>query len=167
MPRGYRDDDDAPSPDAAHDFPSLTDDETDVESQDRDLHIETASQAVSEDGQASLPLPIWMRESAKNFKYKWVPLPLRKAGRVTDNWIKGPDSPQVMKIEPWFPDIQEAPIHLLDRFAPKRKHRIALLAFTYAAWFLTWSLLVWHNSTAGFIEGYGKPSSIWCGASFW
>jgi hypothetical protein len=155
----YRDDEDQSTPN----IPYLTDDETDVESQDRNLHIRNASES-SENGHS---IPIWMRESAKSFKYKWVPLPLRKAGRATAEWIKGPIPPRELRISPLYPQIQEAPLRLMDRYIPKQRHRICLLIALYATWFLTWSLMLKQNSTSGYIKGYGKPSNIWCGASFW
>jgi hypothetical protein len=155
----YRDDENQP----AHNIPFITDEETDVESQDQNLHIRNASES-SENG---LPIPIWMRESAKSFRYKWIPLPLRKAGRATAKWIKGPIPPHELRIKPLVPQIQEAPLRLMDRYLPEHRHRICLLIAFYAVWFLTWSLMLNHNSTAGHIEGYGKPTNIWCGASFW
>jgi hypothetical protein len=155
----YRDDEDQ----STHNVPDLTDSETDVESQDRNLHIRNASES-SENG---LPIPIWMRESAKSFRYKWVPLPLRKAGRATAEWVKGPIPPRELRINPLYPQIQEAPIRLMDKYLPKQRHRICLLVAFYAVWFLMWSLMLKHNSTSGYIEGYGKPTNIWCGASFW
>lgn len=138
-----------------------TEHETDVRNQDRSLHIDTDAP----DG--DLPLPVWMRESAKNFKFRWVPLPLRKAGRAISDWVKGPDPPVQLHIEPWFPRIQEAPIKLLDRFAPKQRHRAFLLILVYCIWFLVWSLMIRNNRKGGYIAGYGEPSSLWCGASFW
>lgn len=161
MSATYHDEENGP----LREIPPLTDDETDGESQNRDFHVDNAPEEGSDE--PDLPLPIWMRESAKNFKYKWIPLPVRKGGRAVVNWVKGPDPTQHMSIEPWFPYIQEAPIKLLDRFAPKKRHRIFLLLLVYSAWLLTWSLMVWHNSTGGYIQGLGKPSSLWCGASFW
>lgn len=144
------------------DFPPLTDDESDMESQDRNLRVETEAEPSNLHS-----LPVWMRESAKSFKYKWVPLPLRKAARATARWIKGPQPPRDLHITPWFPQIQEAPIRLLDRFAPKKRQRVFLLLALYACWLLTWSLMLWHNSSSGYIKGYGKPDNLWCGSSFW
>lgn len=155
----YRDDEDQPPNNPS----ALTDSEADVESQDRTLHIRNASES-SENG---LPIPIWMRESAKSFRYKWVPLPLRKAGRATAEWIKGPIPPRELRIKPLYPQIQEAPIRWMDKYLPKQRHRIFLLISFYAVWFLIWSLMLKHNSGSAYIEGYGKPSNIWCGASFW
>ena len=156
--RRFRDDDEQ----AAHDFPPLTDDEDNLESQDRHLHLRSESESSN-----PLPLPVWMRESAKTFKYKWVPLPLRKAGRATANWVKGPQPPRDLHITPWLPGVQEAPIRLLDRYVPQKRYRVLLLLLLYASWLLTWSVMLWHNSTSGYIKGYGQPANLWCGASFW
>lgn len=161
MPSQYRDDDDGPT----RDIPSLTDDETDVESQNRDLQI--TSDSPASESNTAFPVPVWMRESAKSFRYKWVPAPVRQSFRAVAQWIQGPDPPRVMRIKPFFPTIQEAPLRLMDRFVPKRRHRICLLAFVHVCWFLTWSLMVRHNSTAAYIKGYGKPQNLWCGASLW
>ena len=112
-------------------------------------------------------LPVWMRESSKAFNWRWVPLPVRKASRAVASWSKGPNPPQIQKISPFFPAIQEAPLRLLDRFLPKKKHKIALLTFFYFCWILVFSLVLHHSVTAGDIEGYGTPHQIWCGANFW
>ena len=114
-----------------------------------------------------LPLPVWMRESSKSFRWKWVPLPIRNAGRSVASWSKGPDPPQIQKITPIFPSIQEAPIRLVDRYLPNRKQKAALLAFFFFTWILTFSLILHHSATSGNIEGYGTPQNIWCGASYW
>jgi len=155
----YRDDEEI----VVRDIPILSDDDADVESQreqDQHLHVHSGSES-------SLPVPVWLRESARTFKYKWVPLPVRKATRTVVNWVKGPVPPRVLKIEPVFPKIQQAPIRLLDRYVPKKKHRFLLLTAVCASWFLTWSLMLKHHSTSGYIKGYGKPTNLWCGASFW
>lgn len=157
----YRDDE----REQAQDFPILTDDEGEVESQDHDLHYRTGSE--SSEPESRPILPVWMRESAKSFRYRWVPAPLRQAGRAIANWVKGPKPPRELKIHPWFPKIQEAPIKFLEKYVPKRKHRAYLLLALYIAWFLTWSLMLKHNATSGYIKGYGRPSNLWCGASFW
>ena len=127
------------------------------------LHFRSASPVA----QADLPLPVWLRESSKSFHWRWVPLPLRKVARAVLAWSKGPDPPRIQKISPFFPSIQEAPIRLLDRFAPKRKHKAGLLIFFYFCWILTFSLVLHHSASAGEIGGYGQPSPIWCGASYW
>lgn len=160
MPPEYRDEDGP-----ARDFPSLTDDETDVESQDRDLQI--TSESSSSERSGPFPLPVWMRESSKSFKFKWVPTRVRQSIRAIVRWVEGPDPPRIMRIKPFYPVVQEAPVKLMDKFLPKQRHRFCLLAFAYCCWFLTWSLMLRHNSTAGYIEGFGKPRNLWCGETLW
>lgn len=159
MQTEYRDDNSQPTRDVSF----STDGETDVESQDRSQDVPNAPPSRERQPR----VPVWMRESAKSFRYKWVPLPLRKAGRATAEWIKGPIPLRELHIRPFFPKIQEAPLRLMDRYLPKKRHRLCLLIALYATWFLAWSLMLKHNSTSGYIEGYGKPTNIWCGQSFW
>jgi hypothetical protein len=159
MGPAYRDDEE----DHLADIPALTDDETDSRPESRDLHIRSAS----ETSETRHPIPIWLRESASTFRYKWVPLPIRKASRAVVTWVKGPVPPRILRIEPIFPKIQRAPVALLDKYTPKKKQRFILLIALYAAWFLTWSLMLKHHSTSGFIKGYGRPRNLWCGANFW
>lgn len=135
----------------------------DIESRDNEVHIRHASES-SENG---YPIPIWMRESARSFKYRWIPLSLRKAGRSTQKWIRGPKPPIELRIRPLCPSIQEAPIRWINRVVPQKRYKVVLLMALYAIWFLVWSLMLKHNLSAGFIPGYGKPSNIWCGTSFW
>ena len=159
MTSQYRDDEES----GLREIPPLTDDESETEPQDRNLQVRSRSGSDAPERS----LPVWLRESASSFRYKWVPLPLRKAGRATVTFIKGPIPPRELKIEPLFPKLQQAPLRLLDRYVPKRRHRISLLVLFYAVWFLTWSLMLKHHATSGFIKGYGRPSNLWCGSSFW
>ncbi|KIW98999.1 uncharacterized protein Z519_00662 [Cladophialophora bantiana CBS 173.52] len=156
----YRDNEDDPASETL----LLADEESEIGAQSPELHVQSTPESPST---TALPIPVWLRESASSFGYKWVPLPLRKAGRAVASWVKGPVPPRVLKIEPIYPKIQQAPIRLLDKYAPKKKQRVILLVALYMCWFLTWSLMLKTHSTSGFIKGYGKPSNLWCGASFW
>lgn len=164
MTTPYRDEEEA----GPRHIPPLTDDESDAET-DADLHIRSSSHS-SEDGtdaSSRLPVPVWLRESASTFKFRWVPLKIRTAARSVATWVKGPQPPRELKIVPCFPKIQQLPIQLLDRFLPKRRHRTCLLIAFYGAWLLTWSLMLRHHATSGFIKGYGRPQNLWCGANLW
>jgi hypothetical protein len=112
-------------------------------------------------------LPTWLRESSPSFRGRWIPLPLRLVGWAIMRWVKGPIPSRDLLFRPLFPTIQERPVRFLERFFPKRRHKIALLLFLYSAWFLAWSLVLLHSTSAGHIEGIGKPNSISCAASFW
>lgn len=129
-----------------------------------DMHLQLGS---SDAGDSQFPLPVWLRESSKSFHWRWVPVCVRQAARAVVAWSKGPDPPQIQKITPFFPWIQETPARFIDKHLPKRRHKAALLGFFYFCWLLTFILVLNHSAQAGNIEGYGKPQPIWCGASFW
>ena len=129
-----------------------------------DMDIRSESQEAE---QRQYPLPVWLRESSKSFHWRWVPVPIRQTARAIVAWVKGPDPPQIQKIRPFFPFIQEAPAKFIDRHFPKRRHKAGLLAVFYFCWLLTFTLVLNHSAQAGNIKGYGKPQPIWCGASFW
>ncbi|KAJ9266045.1 hypothetical protein DTO212C5_6484 [Paecilomyces variotii] len=112
-------------------------------------------------------LPIWIQESSKSFRWGWVPLPLRKAGRAVVRWVKGPEPPHELLFRPLFPNIQALPVTYFERLFPKRKQKIAVLLFLYFSWFLSWFLVLLHSASSGYIEGYGRPQTLSCSASFW
>lgn len=146
--------------------PPLTDDESNDDS-DPQRHILAVDADELEDGTTSFRIPVWLRESSKTFRWGWVPLPLRKAARATVRWVKGPDPPRDLLFKPLFPSIQELPVKFLNRFFPKKRHKIALLLLLYLSWFLSWFLVLLHSSSSGNIEGYGRPKPISCSASYW
>ncbi|PYH75373.1 LCCL domain protein [Aspergillus uvarum CBS 121591] len=140
--------------------PSLEDEEA--------RSVDPDASDLPQDEEAALRyLPVWLRESSKSFRWGWVPLPLRKVGRATAEWVRGPNPPRSLLLRPLFPQIQELPVRYLERFFPKRKQKIALLLLLYVAWFLPWSLVLWHSRQAGYIEGYGRPQTLSCRTSFW
>lgn len=145
----------------------LTDDEDDHYTDEPDGIQQLGMSGGFEPSSTTLPVPIWLSESSKSFHWRWVPLPLRKTARSTVKWLKGPDPPRVLLLNPIFPSIQSAPIKLVDRFFPKRKYKIGLLLAVYFSWFLPWALVLRHSASGGNIEGYGKPAPISCGASYW
>ncbi|EED17876.1 LCCL domain protein [Talaromyces stipitatus ATCC 10500] len=148
--------------------PPLTDDG--IEDEDLDnpvthvLNVETNHHG--HDG-TSFRMPVWLRESSSSFQWRWIPLPLRKAGRVTARWVKGPDPPHDLLFQPLFPKIQEIPVKFFDRYAPRKAHKVALLLLVYFLWLLPWFLIILKANTSGNIEDYGRPQVISCAASYW
>ena len=130
-----------------------------------DLHIRSSASSDIENGRISIP--VWMRESSKSFRWKWIPLPIRHLARSIVAWSKGPNPPQIQIITPFFPSAQEMPLKLMDRFLPKMIHKAEALVTLYAAWLLIFVLVLQHSASSGEIEGYGQPTPIWCGANFW
>lgn len=96
-----------------------------------------------------------------------IPASIRRASKAVVTWVKGPQPPRPYKIHPYFPRIQEAPLRLLDRYAPKRMQRFWLLMLFYFSWLLCFSLILWKSSFASDVKGYGSPVRIGCTATFW
>ncbi len=94
------------------------------------------------------------------------PTPRRWANAAID-WTAGPEPPQRQHITPWFPWIQEWPIRVLNRHAPKRRIKLLLLAAFYFIWILTFTLVYKKSLNSGEVAGYGVPSDITCGATYW
>ncbi|KAJ5526458.1 hypothetical protein N7494_013108 [Penicillium frequentans] len=119
------------------------------------------------DVESGSSLPVWLQESSKSFHWAWVPLPVRKVGRATAKWVKGPDPPHMLLLKPLFPRLQELPVQYLERFFPKRKQKLSLLLLLYVSWFLPWFLVLLHSRSSGFIEGYGQLETLSCTTNFW
>lgn len=116
---------------------------------------------------SSPPTPRFMQDQS-TYKYmKWVPLPVRRVSKALVKWAKGPAAPRNHTIKPLFPNIQEAPIRLLDHFVPKRRHRIVLLITFYFCWILTFAMVMQRGTVATEIEGWGTPANIGCGNTYW
>lgn len=138
-----------------------------LDDNDRLNDPDTSEDLPPPDVETGSTLPIWLRESSKSFRWGWVPLPLRKVGRATANWVKGPDPPHMLLLKPLFPRVQELPVQYLDRLFPKRKFKTALLLLLYISWFLPWFLILLHSRSSGYIEGYGRPQTLSCSTNFW
>ncbi|KAI1749169.1 hypothetical protein F4782DRAFT_514792 [Xylaria castorea] len=111
--------------------------------------------------------PRFMQDQATQKRWRWVPYPARRVAGTVVRWIKGPPNPRIWKIDPFFPAIQHAPLRLLDRVLPAKRHRLWLFFAYFAAWILTFALVFWHGQVASEIEGWGEPSDISCGVTYW
>lgn len=92
---------------------------------------------------------------------------IRKSAIWVARWTKGPDPPRIYKIRPVFSIVQEAPVKLLDRYLPRRKHKIILLIAFYFVWFLTFSLVLKRSAFSADVPGYGAPVRLSCASSYW
>ena len=116
---------------------------------------------------SSPPTPRFLQDQSSYRYWKWIPVPVRRVGKGLGRWAKGPDPPRIHEIKPLFPTIQEAPIRLLDKYVPKRRHRVVLLIGYYFLWFLTFALVMRQSTFATEIEGWGAPGNIGCGNTYW
>ncbi|GAP90905.1 putative lccl domain-containing protein [Rosellinia necatrix] len=111
--------------------------------------------------------PRFMQDRAAWKRWKWVPYPARRVIGTVVGWTEGPPNPRTWKINPFFPTIQRAPLRLLDRVLPKERHRLWLFFAFFGAWILTFAIVFWRGQLSSEIEGWGEPSAISCGATYW
>ena len=98
---------------------------------------------------------------------KYLPAWLVALSSGIARWTKGPQPPRPYKIEPFFPSIQKFPLRLLDRFFPKRKHKICLLIAHHMFWLLALILLLRESAFSADVKDYGAPLTLSCTATLW
>jgi hypothetical protein len=96
-----------------------------------------------------------------------IPEPLKRAWDATASWVKGPDPPRIFTITPIFPKIQHAPIVFLETYFPTQTQRSWLWVLWFAAWLISFSLLLRASSFSASIPGHGSPVRLACGARYW
>ena len=92
---------------------------------------------------------------------------VRKGWVATIKWLRGPQPPRIWHIEPFFPEFQTYHLKLLERYAPKKKHKFWLLVGFYLLWLFFFSIMLWRSAFAGDIRGYGKPAVLNCATKLW
>jgi hypothetical protein len=130
-------------------------------------HLASSRESDDSDGLDDSPTPRFMQDQAAWKHWKWIPYPARRITQTVVRWMKGPQSPRIWKIDPWFPHIQHAPLRLLDRVLPAKRHRLWLFFAYFAAWILTFAIVFWQGRVTSEIEGWGEPSDISCGVTYW
>ena len=118
--------------------------------------------------------PIWIQESSPTYKFRSMPLSIRKAIRIParlwrflKKWSKGPKEVRIQKIRPFFPDIQALPLRFVERYLVRRSHKIlagVLYWFSYAVIF---TMLLARSAGSGHVRGYGLATPVSCGDSLW
>jgi hypothetical protein len=98
---------------------------------------------------------------------QYIPPRIQKAWTHVVTWVKGPQPPRPWKIHPFFPKIQTAPVQFVDKYFPKRKHKIMLLVAFYFCWLLSFGLVLHRSAFAADVPGYGPPVRIGCTDRFW
>ncbi|CAI6299175.1 unnamed protein product [Periconia digitata] len=150
-PQVYRDDDNETSPLRYLDDPEA---EGDI-----DVSLIASSEASDEER--------YPQHSHSYYVKKYVPARLRRAWRTTALWVKGPQPPRPWTIRPLFPTIQSAPLRFVEKCFPKHKHKVALLAFFYFCWFLSFALVLHRSAFAADIPGHGAPVRLRCTDQLW
>lgn len=114
-----------------------------------------------------LPTPVQAPRRPRRWNWNWVPSPARRTGNAVATWARGPPNPTCYTIKPLLPKVQHAPIWLLNKVAPRRWHKGILTVVYFAIWITAFALVVQYAGRTVQIEGYGTPSSLSCGSSYW
>ncbi|KAK4113829.1 hypothetical protein N656DRAFT_777846 [Canariomyces notabilis] len=115
----------------------------------------------------SPPTPRFIQDEGSWKRFKWVPYPARRLIKAAAQWVRGPANPRRFTIEPLFPQVQHAPIALLDKYLPRKLHRaFAVLAY-FGLWILTFALVMRQGLVASEVAQWGRPVSIGCGSTYW
>jgi hypothetical protein len=123
--------------------------------------------AVQDGADREPPTPRFLEEEGAGKRWKWIPYPIRRTARTVGRWARGPPTPITYKIKPIFPTVQQAPIWLIDRYLPNKKHKIWLVMVYFAVWIVAYALVMRQGLRASDIPDWGTPSDIGCGNTFW
>jgi hypothetical protein len=122
---------------------------------------------VGDDEVSSPPTPRFLQEEGSWKRWKWVPYPIRRTSTAVAKWARGPPNARDYKITPFFPAVQRAPLRLLDRFLPRRLHRLWLAFLYFAVWIVAYALVMRDGLEATEIKSFGTPAEIGCGNTYW
>lgn len=81
--------------------------------------------------------------------------------------LKGPEPPRPWKIRPFLPRLQQLPLKLVDKVCPRQWQRVIALGLFYICWIATFAAVLHKSSVAEDVNGYGQPTRVSCGGSFW
>jgi hypothetical protein len=113
------------------------------------------------------PTPRFLQDDGAWKRFRWMPYPVRRFSKAAVRWAQGPSNPRPYRIEPFFPEIQTAPVRWLEEWVPNRRHRIWLALGYFAVWIVTYALVMSQGQKATEIEGWGVPGDIGCGNTYW
>lgn len=82
-------------------------------------------------------------------------------------WCRGPVPPHVYRINPWFPKWQAAPARLVERWAPRKWMKIALLLVGLVFWIAVFFSSLKASVSEQEVLGYGHPVKLSCHHRLW
>lgn len=82
-------------------------------------------------------------------------------------WLRGPVPPHVYHIKPWFPRWQAMPARLVERWAPRKGLKIALLAAGLIFWIAVFFASLQASVAGQAVLGYGQPVKLSCHQRLW
>ena len=83
------------------------------------------------------------------------------------SWVKGPRPSRVHKITPIFPQVQAAPLKLLDRWVPQYYQKSWLLIGYYILWLLLFVIILYRSASRDEVSQLGPPVKLSCISRLW
>ncbi|EWC45317.1 hypothetical protein DRE_00716 [Drechslerella stenobrocha 248] len=85
----------------------------------------------------------------------------KKVGTAVSRWIRGPDPPEIQRINPIFPHIQAIPIRILDNYCRTKRSKAFAWLVACALWLMSF-ILVEH-----FSYFRGEETILQCNDNLW
>ncbi|KAK0735551.1 hypothetical protein B0T21DRAFT_368023 [Apiosordaria backusii] len=125
------------------------------------------AQDLADEANSSPPTPRFIQDETSWKRFKWVPYPVRRWIKATVKWTKGPAVPRRFRIKPLFPQVQQFPIVLLDKYLPNKLHRAIVVLLLYAVWILSFAFVLKNGQSVSEIAEWGRLVKIGCGSTYW
>ncbi|KAK4203274.1 hypothetical protein QBC40DRAFT_346373 [Triangularia verruculosa] len=138
-----------------------------IENNHPDAPIRDAAGREVDEADSSPPTPRFIQDENSWKRFKWVPYPVRRWIKAGVKWTEGPPVPRRFRIKPLFPQVQQFPIVLLDKYLPKKLHRAALVLVLYAVWILAFAFTLKNGQSVSEIAEWGRLVKIGCGSTYW
>ncbi|KAK4669435.1 uncharacterized protein QC763_203000 [Podospora pseudopauciseta] len=121
----------------------------------------------ADEADSSPPTPRFIQDENSWKRFKWVPYPVRRWIKAGVEWTEGPAVPRRFRIKPLFPQVQQFPIVLLDRYLPNKLHRAALVLVLYVVWIVSFAFTLKNGQSVSEIAEWGRLVKIGCGSTYW
>lgn len=82
-------------------------------------------------------------------------------------WVQGPDPPVDVAFKPLFPNVQEWPSEVVERFIKTSRMKVLALVIYFLTWVVTFGIVVHYSRFADEISGQRPQEQLSCNAAFW
>ena len=83
------------------------------------------------------------------------------------HWIQGPPVRRSCEIQPLLPNLQLAPLNLLERYVTSRMQKFWLLLISHFSIIIIFLGILTHSVQGCLLSGYDRPIRMSCNSRFW
>ncbi|KAF3908934.1 hypothetical protein ABW21_db0203081 [Orbilia brochopaga] len=102
----------------------------------------------------------WISQRSRYYSSPSLRVP-KKVGSAVSRWVRGPDPPEIQRINPIFPSIQAIPIRILDNFCRSRRSKAIAWLVASALWLLAFVLVEHYSYFRGDARILGCNDTLW------